>query len=337
MALPLSVVGATAGLLGLDVGWWSTIVVLLPVPVVPELAFVELPRRTSRVTRLAIGGLVLGLGSLVVPASSGTLVALGGLALLVGAECRVRTSSPFPVLAAPLAIAAPVVAPGGEGLLAVTLVVTLAVASAWWVASPTGARDVVGRLVWSIPICTASAFAAGLWREAGGRLWALAYVGLAIATLAVIAAWGAPPWGSRFLGPWSRVHLERRRRPLAAAIGSCTVAVLVVGVAVPTRWTALSLLAASMGQGLLAIAAVAVRQWRFAPRRRAWEAALVLTLAPTSAVVLAPTDDLRVLWAGALLLTAAAATLIAWPLVPGAPSRWMRPESDTSAPYRLPE
>jgi len=341
IALPLAVVGAGAGLLGLDLGWWSTIAVLLPVPVVPELAFVNLPRRTSRVTRLAVGGVALCLSALLIPAPFGALAALGGLALLVGAECRIHPSSPFPVLTAPLAVAAVVIAPDGEAMLAVALVVTVAGASAWWVASPTGARDVVGRLAWTVPICTASAFAAGVWREVGGRLGTLAYVSIAIATLAVVAAWGAPPWGSRFIGRWSRTHLERSRRRLVVAIWSFTVALLVVGVAAPARWTALSLLAASMCQGLLAIAAVAVRQWRFAPRRRAWEAALVITLAATSAVVLALTDDSHALWAGALLVTSAVATMIAWPLPPGAPSSRTRTrtrtDSDTGAPYRLPE
>src|SRR6185312_9744851 len=51
IAFPLAVVGAGAGVAAVDVGTWLGLLLLLPVPFVPEVVFVLLPRRTTATVR----------------------------------------------------------------------------------------------------------------------------------------------------------------------------------------------------------------------------------------------------------------------------------------------
>src|SRR4051812_3191275 len=55
IALPLAMLGAAAGLAALGVGWWLTLALLLPVPLIPELVFVVGPRRIGVRAASAVG------------------------------------------------------------------------------------------------------------------------------------------------------------------------------------------------------------------------------------------------------------------------------------------
>jgi hypothetical protein len=329
IALPLSIVGAIAGLLALDVGWWSAVLVLLPVPFVPELAFVVL-RRRSRAARVAAAGLVLFVVSLVVTGPLQVVVALLALALLAGAECRVRASFPLPVLGAVVVVAVAVVGPEREVLVA-TLVAVLAVVGARWSADTTGRRVTWSRLGWSIPVGAAAWIAAQVWRALGGRPGSLAFVALFVAVLVVAAAWGTPPWVSRYVGPWAHAVLGRSRRRALVGTWCVGLAFAVLEALGPPGGAVFGLVVACATSALVAIAANAVYQWRFSPRRRRREGVLVVALA---GAVVATTlgGDRTVSWS-VLALTGIVATVIAWPLAPDLGRDTTR-DADRASSYR---
>ncbi len=54
LALPLACVGAVAGFLALEVGWWLTVLVLLPLPWIPELVLVRARRVQAAAPRTQV-------------------------------------------------------------------------------------------------------------------------------------------------------------------------------------------------------------------------------------------------------------------------------------------
>jgi hypothetical protein len=134
------------------------------------------------------------------------------------------------------------------------------------------------RLVWSVPlVCAAVALAfAG---DAAGTL-GVVWFGVGVGAIAVGAAlWGAPPWTSGVIALWAARRAARWCRfalvtGAVVALGAATTAA-----ATPTGRAVLVPLAAAASSVVLAMGAVASRQWRFAPARRRVDALLVVAAA----------------------------------------------------------
>jgi hypothetical protein len=137
LALPLACVGAVAGVIELSVGWWAALLVLAPVPWVPELVLVRAPSwlRTHRRTRAGVlvvalvattvAGLAIA-GDDDVAASLVPLLIAAGL----GLDLRVDSTRAVPPFIAVVAMAGAVVA-GAGGLVLAPLVAIVSVVVAW--------------------------------------------------------------------------------------------------------------------------------------------------------------------------------------------------------------
>jgi hypothetical protein len=278
IAVPLAIGGALAGLAAVDVGWWCSFVLLLPAAWFPELVLVVLPRRV-RVP--AAGWVALAATVVMVLAGLGTarwatLLALASIGVLAGLDSRWLRWFPFPVLGVAAILPAVVVPPAPDRPIAIAIAVAATVAASW--GSGIGRRASVAAVVWCAPLFLASWCAARLWRDLD-TMGASVFTLLMSGTLVAAAAWGAPPWGSRHLGRWSTEHLDRHRRGVLTLLVALTVVSLVASIAFGG-----GLIAAWSAQVLFAIALVAVRQWRFAPRRR-WFEATALVAGSVSAAV----------------------------------------------------
>jgi hypothetical protein len=169
--------------------------------------------------------------------------------------------------------------------------------------------------VWTAPLVGVGIALAGVW-VAVGALGAVALgLGLA-AAFAAAAACGAPPWRSRTLGPLVA------RRGIAAPRVALVIAALVslgLGCAVAVTGSphgGLVFGAAATAAAVAAMVMTAVRQWRFAPRRRIWDASIVMAAVLVVVVVYprAAHDDGA--WAFAILGAALGACLVVgWPVV----------------------
>lgn len=345
LAVPLALYGVVAASLAATVGWWLAFLVLMPVPLVPELVLVRVPRRWRRPrTRIAagdtlglvlLGGTLTALGLSLLLLDPVTMAALVALAVLMGVECRVDGRRRVPVLGSVVVVAAVVVTPGDLSYLPAVVGALVATAVAWtirgtqapWRAAPiaasgaciatagfglvgthnrvsvavlggallagvafllvTGTRPSV--TMWCLPLIGAAATLATLWDllgRAGGAPFALGMGSILMAAL----LWGAAPWRSRMLGSWAarRGAAWRRIGLLAAATGAlaCACAGAVTHGEQRETWL---LLASTCAQADVAMAMLGVRQWRFAPRARARDAAglavaaVLVTLAPALA------------------------------------------------------
>ena len=158
VAVPLALVGAAVGLAAADLGWWAALL-LLPVPAVPELLLVEIPRRWRTRPRAVWAG--VGLSALAVAVLAVTLplprpvplALLVAFAALLGLESRVDERDPVPTLGALGAVVAVVVVPGTAGFLAAAVAALVTTATAWTVGR--------ARMPWyTCPLATAGALAA---------------------------------------------------------------------------------------------------------------------------------------------------------------------------------
>ena len=141
LAIPLALYGVVAACLAETVGWWLAFPVLMPVPLVPEIVLVRVPRRWRRSrTQIAAGdalGLVLLVGALTALGlglrlpDPVTMAALVVMATLVGAECRVDGRRRVPVLGSVVVVAAVVVAHGDSAYLAAVVAAVVATSVAW--------------------------------------------------------------------------------------------------------------------------------------------------------------------------------------------------------------
>jgi hypothetical protein len=137
--------------------------------------------------------------------------------------------------------------------------------------------------VWAAPIVAmvvGTGIAVATWREA------LPLPVLALALGAVALVWcGAPPWRSRVLSPRLGSLGGRGRRAvlggLAAVAAACAVVAVVVGSGAAHPWVIGATVAAGTAA---AMTAGAVRQWRFAPRARARDVAVLVGAAVLVAV-----------------------------------------------------
>ena len=144
----------------------------------------------------------------------------------------------------------------------------------------------LARVVWTAPfLCVAVALGEG-W-HAIGILGAAAFgVGFA-AVLVAAAACGAPPWGSRIVGPFVARHRSPVLHAIVAAVSLFSLACAVAAGALDSAPKALVALASASAAALGAMAMCAVRQWRFSLRARVGQATLVLA-ATVSAVLAYP-------------------------------------------------
>jgi hypothetical protein len=268
LAVPLAVLGGAVGLAVGATAWWVGGVLLLPAAFVPELVLVGVRRPQSRrdasvAAALTVFGLLaVALDHLPEGRGLGAAVGVAGLAVVLAADARQpRRRSLPPVTALVLAAAA---------ALAVEPWVTATCVAGVALALVVDGR--ARRVPWAIPLVGAGAAVALVARATPMPPGVLTLVGVVALALAV-STWGALPWSSRVMGPWG----SRRGRPwpmvvlmtasatsvLAAAVWSVTGAPLAGRIALATAAT------------VLACAAAAVRQWRFAPATRRRDGALL--------------------------------------------------------------
>ncbi len=174
----------------------------------------------------------------------------------------------------------------------------------------------IERVVCSLPLVAVASALAVAWVELGSASGAVVFgatLGIAMGALAV---WATPPWTSAWLAHLAE-RTRRRRAALAVAavtaVGAAIVAVAVTGAA--SDRTTLVMIALAVAQTDVGMAAAAVRQWRFAPRRRARDA-MVLAVAACGLLAGYPVlaIDGRV-WSVVLLVGLLVPVLaVAWPL-----------------------
>ena len=189
----------------------------------------------------------------------------------VGCRSRALGASAVAAVAGLLAAAVFTVAPG---TVAAKALAALAGGAAFEIAAvligPREWRRQATDAAWTLPLLALAIAAALLWRvlSLGG---AAVFVAMVAGALALAAWWGAPPWPSRLLARRTSVWPARGHTAVlgvmtTSVIGTATLATFVE--ARPARlalvWTTVAL-----GESVTAAALVGVRQWRFAPRRRA--------------------------------------------------------------------
>jgi hypothetical protein len=267
-------VGAAAGIAAVGVGWWLALVVLLPVPLAPELALVVMPRRLGvrRCADLAsatFGIIGLAIGVLGRETPVGAVAEVLGLACLLLIENPPRRAvllPPLGVVVVVVPVAANVGAPGTGFLVATAAgvaylaIVAITDRRSWWSVA--------------LVLYAAAIGAAG----AGGEV-------VVVAGIALAAAWGPLPWRSRYVGAFAARRLASTRAPTAVlvVVGANALAIA----AIVDESTALALLAvAALELGVFAVA-LAVRLWRFAPRRRILDLTF-LAVAAIGAVAVVP-------------------------------------------------
>jgi hypothetical protein len=169
--------------------------------------------------------------------------------------------------------------------------------------------------VWSAPLVAVSAALALLWRTAG---WTFASgFALGLGAVLVGVAWSAaPPWPSRRLGRWAgTVPGNRRVAIVVAATASLGAAIAAVAAEHPDLRAVAVWTAVALGETAAAMALAVVRQWRFAPRRRARECAVLLSAAVAIALVYPPLGlDGSATSLGLLAPALALISTLAWPL-----------------------
>lgn len=158
-------------------------------------------------------------------------------------------------------------------------------------------------MLWTAPLLAASVAWALVWRSLGLGGGAL-FVGVMSATFAAAVWWGTPAWRSRVLARAVRGVSARRIGTVLWVIAGVTVLTTVVGTAAHDRdmARALAWISVGLGESAVAMAAMGLRQWRFAPRPRAVGLAglLLATVVLASAVPALVIDASA--WATALVV-----------------------------------
>jgi hypothetical protein len=164
------------------------------------------------------------------------------------------------------------------------------------------------RAWWALPLV---AFAAAV--AAGTTFMPSLAAGVVVGVVAA-AAWGPLPWSSRYVGPFASSWCSATRRPVLVLTTFGPSALVIVSVCVhgTVRASAAAGAVAVAELGVFA-AALAVRLWRFAPRRRTFDVA-ALAIAAFAAVVPLVDDDVPVA-IGALLVCSAVTAFVALPFV----------------------
>lgn len=280
IAVPLAALGACAGLAGVELGWWATLVLLLPAPFVPELLLVTLPRHTTAAARwLAVAVVALG-GSALVPAPG--VRATAGLLALVALVLADRRPGSGRAGWVPLVVVATVpLAVFPLGLTTTTAIVSAAGAGVVVLALLGGDR---ARTVWVLPVVLLAAPTANLGARSG-RAGAVVLVVVLVATMFSAVRFGLVPWPSRLL-------VRVRARPsqlVVSALGALAVALATVSaVTTGAAREHLAVLASVALEVLVVVAACAVDMWRFAPQRRVRDLVCVLGVGVTALVAVLP-------------------------------------------------
>jgi len=170
------------------------------------------------------------------------------------------------------------------------------------------------RVLWTAPLICVAVALGDVWRAVGGFGAVLFGVGLA-AVFVAVAACGAPPWGSRRIGPRVARRHPRAQRAIIAVVAGCSLAGAFAACVLDSAPELMVALASASAAAVGAMAMNAVRQWRFSPRPRARDTTLVLSATLTTVLaypVLAQSGDVWsiVVLAGSL----AVLVTIAWPL-----------------------
>jgi hypothetical protein len=252
LTFPVACVGATAGILATDVGWWAAAVVLVPVAFLPELVISRARVRRTAVVDLAVLlslVSVLAVVALVSPtAGTVTLAALVGVAALVGTELVLERGALVPPMIATV-VAAAVLAGGAHARVAALLVAIVATASAWWCSPARMGARFVGALA-------VAGVAALLAAEAASAVEGPADVaGIAALLGAVVFACGA-----MIAAP------GRRRRAVALVWSVPLLAVAAAWAAAwAESWEAMGVAGAAVWVAVMAVAAFGADGWGAPP------------------------------------------------------------------------
>jgi hypothetical protein len=251
----------------------------------------------------------------VTDATAGAIIGLAALVCLVIAESRPDRSTPAPPLLA-LAVVAPIAAfpqllPFGVSspLGAVTLATVAGFGFLVVVARPPA------RAAWITPVLVLAACLGRAWGILG-RLGAPMFCIVMIAALFVAGAWGPLPWPSRLVGPRSARARRAPRRVTLLGLGIGAVAIACVTVAMDgTPRVVGALTTTALLEVEVAMAAFAVRIWRFAPRRRVADVVTLVVIGSVALGIYLPLalDALAFSIVFAALCVIAAG-IVAWPL-----------------------
>ena len=169
------------------------------------------------------------------------------------------------------------------------------------------------RLVWSAPLVGGAVALVYVGDAAGAS--GVAWFAAGLAALSVCASlWGAPPWTSGAVASWAATRAAGW--PRVALVAGCVVALGAATAACVTSAgrTVLVPLAAAAASAVLAMGAVAARQWRFVPARRLVDAVLVVTAAGGVVIGYPPAAFDGEAWSVAVVAAAVVVGVVtAWP------------------------
>ena len=275
------------------------------------LAGVELA--IDRQTRVAPLFAVVVVVPLIVADGDGVFFAAGAVAVLattVSWLCTARVARPRLSTAVAVALGAGLLAARVDALdpheLGVVALAACAAGLGFEVVAVLAGSERRSRglsMLWTAPLLAAAVAWALVWRSLGLGGGAL-FVGVMSATCAATVWWGTPAWRSRVLrravGGMSARHIGT----VLGIVAGVAVLTTVVGTAAHDRDLArcLAWISVGLGESAVAMAAMGVRQWRFAPRPRVVGLAglLLATVVLASAVPALVVDGSA--WAAALII-----------------------------------
>jgi hypothetical protein len=222
LTMPIALAGAAAGILATEVGWWATVLALLPAAFVPELVLARAHARATAVRDLAAllsVVAILATVALVTPASgTATLAVLCLLAVLVGIEVAPSRGALVPPLVALVVIPACAVLAEDRIRVGVMTVAVVTTATSWWCERRGGRLRVLAAIAVALGAAGAVAqLAITLPRTVDGVVVGALGAGVAFEVVALL------------VGP------ERRRRGVALAWVVPVLATAVAGAAVWRR------------------------------------------------------------------------------------------------------
>jgi hypothetical protein len=278
LTFPIALVGAAAGIVANEVGWWSSVLVLLPAAFAPELVLARARARAVAardVAALSAIVAVLATIALVTPVpATVTLAVLCALAVLLGIEAAPDRGALVPPLIGVVVVVACAVLDTDRVRVGAVTVAVVATGVSWWcVRQRRGTRWLVAIAV-ALGAALAGAQAAiELPRTVGGLVAGAAIAG---ATFEVVALLVAP---------------ARRRRMVALVWLAPVFATAVAGA---MTWRAIGDVGAGATVGLIAAALVGWAAWgspawrsRLSARVARRASPLVLTTAPVVTALLA--------------------------------------------------
>jgi hypothetical protein len=191
LTVPVACAGAAAGFLATGLGWWATLLALVPVAFLPELLFAHARAAAAAVRDLAVllvGVAVLATFALVTPMPTvGTAAVFVMIAVLAGIEFGVDRSTLVPPMVA-VVVAAAVAADGSHERFVAALVATVATVTSWWAITPTSRPRMLAALATAFGAALVVAeVAVALPRTMNGVALGAVAAGLAFEVIAVLA------------------------------------------------------------------------------------------------------------------------------------------------------